>query len=159
MTMGQIMRIGAQDTEPLQAKIFISHPGEIVKACAEGAYRHGLAKLDPSLPQIEEQVAAMSADQVLSHFELPVEALPEGFSGVGSASSGWYLFEVIYLLNDQRGWSRERIAEWLDEITKAGHIPMIEIDVSISNIEALSGDSLPQERIEVSTPQISKAHE
>lgn len=114
MKLSEAILAGCEISEPLTTTelIKIEYVGEI-SACALGAAGLG-AGLDP----VELQNRGDQYYMLSEIFPVLAEkySYPESLSSRKIYFQKRPLMEVIWKLNDNEGWTRERIAEWLRSI-------------------------------------------
>lgn len=130
--LSTLIRIGADLTEKAIG-VYVTKEGN---TCAMGAAYYGKNYL-------EEGEGLTSQDTLggigIFYTEIPTELVPDVLEDrefMYGASGEAYIREVIYQLNDEHGWTREAVADWLDMLMDEHGID-IEVSVSL-NVEAFS---------------------
>ena len=105
----EAIRLGCLTTTPTTGSFFDGHGG----ACALGAMAIGFG-YDGPRNHVDDHGPDESDpyDLIAAHLtRLPVPVGTEYLYGITAESDP---ASVIYALNDSEGWSRERIADWLE---------------------------------------------
>ena len=101
MKVSEAMRIGASKTGKCRGQ-YINRKG--TKTCALGAALYGMGYTT------DDAITGVNIDDLLG---IPIAQV---YSHPIMGSHYWSLFSIITNLNDVRGWSRKRIANWLESI-------------------------------------------
>lgn len=126
ISAGDLMRIGIEDTKPIKEFFRKTDSQRITHACAGGAMWYGydaMCKSRPLHPTEASTTMPHALEEIIKTF-VPAEVAPEEIDAHSRVQVGY----AIYNLNDEYDWPREKIAEWLDDLTELAYIPTIEID-------------------------------
>lgn len=102
--------------------------GKSIMAAQEAAYQFATA-VDGMNEQMKGVLNAMKTDKELAFEEEMLEvyeSLPGAYVDLTcpECGEGTDLITVIIELNDTHGWSRERIADWVDELHDNGWLDL-----------------------------------
>lgn len=112
-TLGEAIRYGAR-LKPQYFNAYCDY--NKTKTCALGA----------ALDSIEMLGKGISSESTLSQlckrFNIDQD---KSYPHPANNISNWSLFEIIISLNDQYRWSRERIADWVDEVLNQSPVKIV----------------------------------
>lgn len=115
MKMSQAMRKGAAIRPKCEAAYFFDD-GNVVKSCALGAALEGSGQMDPT-----QYGQSRGPIQLRDFFEVPYFGItgkqcPHAECAQSKGYGHSSIETIVMCLNDDCGWSREEIADWLESI-------------------------------------------